>query len=168
VALVRLGSLKRVARMSGTSCPRCDAPAAAGARACAGCGYRFVEDGGAARRPSPWPLVGAGAVAALVVVALVAIADGGENDEPPATARPAAARLQIISERPLSTPRIETAIEELYIPLRDDDTGTVDCTARVAKPAHSVRRCEIRYANGTDRRVVVLTNARGNEVLSKP
>jgi hypothetical protein len=153
--------------MSGTSCPRCDAPTAAGARTCARCGYRFVEDGGAARRPSPWPLVGVGAVAVLVV-ALVAIADGGENDEPTAAAQPAAARLQIISERPLSTARIETAIEELYIPLRDDDAGTVDCTPRVAKPAHSVRRCEVRYANGTDRRVVVLTNARGNEVLSKP
>jgi hypothetical protein len=155
-------------RMSGTSCPRCDAPAAAGARTCAGCGYRFVEDGGAPRRPSPWPLVGAGAVAALVVVAIVAIADGGEKDEPAAAAQRAAPRLQIISERPLSTPRIEAAIEELYIPLRDDDAGAVNCTARVAKPAHSVRRCEVRYANGTDRRVVVLTNARGNEVLGRP
>jgi hypothetical protein len=154
--------------MSGTSCPRCDAPAAAGARTCAGCGYRFVEDVGAARRPSPWPLVGAGAVAALVVVAVVAIADGGEDNDRTAAAQPAAPRLQIISERPLSTPRVETAIEELYIPLRDDDAGAVACTGRVAKPAHSVRRCEIRYANGTDRRVVVLTNARGNEVLSKP
>jgi hypothetical protein len=156
-------------RMSDTTCPRCDAPAAPGARTCARCGYRFVEDGGAAvRRSPPWPLLGAGAVAALAVVAVVAIADGGESSEPTAAAQPASARLQIISERPLSTPRVERAIEELYIPLRDDDAGSVDCTNRVAKPAHSVRRCEVRYANGVDRRVVVLTNARGNEVLSRP
>jgi hypothetical protein len=120
------------------------------------------------RRPSPWPLLGAGAAVALAVVAVLAIADGGDERAPSAIARPEAARLQIISERPLSTARVETAIEELYIPLRDDDSGSVDCTDRVAKPAHSVRRCEVRYANGTDRRVVVLTNARGNEVLSRP
>jgi hypothetical protein len=154
--------------MSDTSCPRCDAPAAAGARTCGGCGYRFLEDGAAVRRPSPWPLLGAGAAAALAVVAVVAIADGGDEHAPSPIAQPEAARLQIISERPLSTARVETAIEELYIPLRDDDSGSVDCTDRVAKPAHSVRRCEVRYANGTDRRVVVLTNARGNEVLSRP
>ena len=156
--------------MSGTSCPRCDAPAAAGARSCAGCGYRFVEDGAAARPPSPsWPLVAAGAAAvALVVAAVVAIGGAGEESEPRAVAQPAAARLQIISERPLSTPRVEAAIERHYIPAGDDDTAAVDCTGRQAKPAHSVRRCEVRYANGTERRVVVLTNARGNEVLSKP
>lgn len=152
--------------MSGTSCPRCDAPAAAGARSCAGCGYRFVEDGPAARRPSPWPLAG-GAAAVLAVIAVVAIADM-DGDEEPAPAQPVTASLQIISERPLSTPRVEAAIEELYIPARDDDSGAVDCSGREAKPAHSVRRCEVHYPNGTERRVVVLTNARGNEVLSKP
>ena len=152
--------------MSGTSCPRCDAPAAAGTRSCAGCGYRFVEDSPPVRRPSPWPLAGAVA-AVLAVVAVVAIA-GADGDDEPAPAQPAAARLQIISERPLSTPRVEAAIEELYIPARDDDSGAVDCTGREAKPAHSVRRCEVRYANGTERRVVVLTNASGNEVLSRP
>jgi hypothetical protein len=63
---------------------------------------------------------------------------------------------------------VEAAIEQVYVPLRDDDTAAVSCSGREAKPAHSVRRCEVRYPNGTERRVVVLTNARGNEVLSKP
>jgi len=37
--------------MTDTTCPSCDAPAPAGARSCARCGYRFVEDAGPPRRP---------------------------------------------------------------------------------------------------------------------
>lgn len=153
-----------------TSCPRCDAATDPGARSCARCGYRFVEDGArAAVRPSLRPVVASGAAVALIVAAVLAIADRGNEGERRADpSRVATARLQIISERPLPTPRVERAIEELYIPAGDDDRAAVDCTGREAKPAHSVRRCEVRYPNGVERRVVVLTNARGNEVLSKP
>jgi hypothetical protein len=77
-------------------------------------------------------------------------------------------RLQVISPHPLSRQAVEAAIEDLYVPMRDDDSAFVACSGREAKPAHSVRRCEVRYPSGTERRVVVLTNARGNEVLSKP
>ncbi len=152
--------------MSDTSCPSCDAPARPGARRCARCGYRFLEDGAAARRFPTRPLLVAAGLAALAVAG-VAIANGGGADEP-STAAPTGARLQVVSEHPLSTRAAEALLEERYTALRDDDSAAVSCSGREAKPAHSVRRCEVRYANGTERRVVLLTNARGNEVLSKP
>ena len=42
------------------------------------------------------------------------------------------------------------------------------CSGRIPKPAHSVRRCRVHYPGGAERRIVVLTNARGAEVLSRP
>jgi hypothetical protein len=152
--------------MSGTSCPSCDAPARPGARTCARCGYRFLEDGPTPPRPPTRPLLVAGGLAALAV-ATVAIATSGGADVP-TTAAPPANRLQVVSEHPLSTRAAEALLEERYTALRDDDSAAVRCSGREAKPAHSVRRCEVRYSNGTERRVVLLTNARGNEVLSKP
>jgi zinc-ribbon domain len=153
--------------MSGTSCPSCDAPARPGARTCARCGYRFLEDGPTPRRPPTRPLLVAGGVAALAVAVVgVAIATSGGADQP--TAAPPANRLQVVSDRPLSTRAAEALLEERYTALRDDDSAAVSCSGREAKPAHSVRRCEVRYSNGAERRVVLLTNARGNEVLSKP
>ena len=48
------------------------------------------------------------------------------------------------------------------------DEADVSCSGRIAKPAHSVRRCRVHYPGGAERRIAVLTNARGAEVLSKP
>ena len=149
--------------MSETSCPSCDAPVSAAARKCARCGYRFVEDGGRTLPAPPLPLLAAGG---LVAAAALAVALVGGGDDGVTADRPA--RLQVVSEQPLSTPAAERLLEERYTALRDDDSAAVSCSEREAKPAHSVRRCMVRYPNGTERRVVLLTNARGNEVLSKP
>ena len=157
--------------MSGTSCPSCDAPAPSGARRCERCGYRFLEDGSSTSPGLPGrPLLAVAGLAVVVIAVVAVLATGGEGDD--SRAEPVAAtrgeRLQVISEKPLSTRAAEAAIEEIYVALRDDDTASVRCSAREAKPAHSVRRCEIDYPHGGHRRVVLLTNARGNEVLSKP
>jgi hypothetical protein len=149
--------------VSETSCPSCDAPVSAAARKCARCGYRFVEDGGRSLRAPPLPLLAAGGLVAAAALAVALIGGGGEEvtaDRP--------VRLQVVSEQPLSTPAAERLLEERYTAPRDDDSAAVSCSEREAKPAHSVRRCQVRYPNGTERRVVLLTNARGNEVLSKP
>jgi hypothetical protein len=150
--------------MSETSCPSCDAPAPAAARKCARCGYRFVEDGGRAFRAPPLSLLAAGGLVAIVAALALALTGGGDEE---VTAN-SPARLQVVSERPLSTPAAERLLEQRYTALSDDDSTAVSCSEREAKPAHSVRRCSVRYRNGNERRVVLLTNARGNEVLSKP
>jgi hypothetical protein len=154
--------------MSETSCPSCDAPAAPAARSCARCGYGFVEDAG--RSTAEWPtrqLLAAAGVAALVVaaVALIGGADGpvdavdGDGGSP---------HLEVVAEHPLSTRAAERLLETRYAPQRDGNSAVVSCSGREAKPAHSVRRCEVRYSTGAERRVVLITNARGAEVLSKP
>ncbi len=63
---------------------------------------------------------------------------------------------------------LERVLEERYLPIPDDDEADVTCSGRIPKPAHSVRRCLIHYPGGAERRIAVLTNARGAEVLSKP
>ena len=59
-------------------------------------------------------------------------------------------------------------LEARYLPIPDDDEADVTCSGRIPKPAHSVRRCQVRYPGGVERRIVILTNGRGQEVLSKP
>lgn len=158
--------------MSDTSCPSCNAPASPGARVCGRCGYRFVE-GGPGRAPRPGLrrglAAGAGA-AAVAVVAVVAIGgDGGESR--PVEGAPgleAPRKLEVISERPLATPAAELLLEERFTALlRDDDSAAVRCSRREPRPAHSLRRCRVRYPSGIERTVVLLTNASGTEVLSE-
>jgi hypothetical protein len=155
--------------MSETSCPSCDAPAAPAARSCARCGYSFVEDAG--RRAVEWPtrqlLAGAG-VAALVVAAVALIGGGGGNSVDAVDGDGGSPHLEIVAEHPLSTRAAERLLESRYAPQRDGNSAIVTCAGREAKPAHSVRRCEVRYSTGAERRVVLITNARGAEVLSKP
>ena len=55
------------------SCPNCDAPAQPGARICAACGYRFLED----RRPGR-ALLAVAAVAALVAAAVIVLPGGDD------------------------------------------------------------------------------------------
>jgi hypothetical protein len=157
--------------MTDTTCPRCDAPAPAGARDCSRCGYQFVE-GGAPRPPLPRPrpvALGAAAVAALALAAvLVAGGGGGGADEEGADGEPVVTHLQVLAEHPLSTRAAERLLEDRYFPVPDDDESDVGCSERIPKPAHSVRRCTLRYPGGTERTVVLLTTANGAEVLSKP
>jgi hypothetical protein len=157
--------------MTDTTCPRCDAPAPAGARGCSRCGYRFIE-GGAPRPPLPRPgpvALGATAIAALALAAVLLVGgrDGG-GDERAAGAEPVVAHLQVLAKHPLSTRAAERLLEDRYFPVPDDDESDVGCSERIPKPAHSVRRCTLRYPGGTERTVVLLTTANGAEVLSKP
>jgi hypothetical protein len=157
--------------MTDTTCPSCDAPAPARARACPACGYRFFEDGGPAAhlpRPDRTALtVGAGAAALVVTaVALALLLTGGANDETAgATPLP---RLPILSDHPLGKHALERVLDERYLPIPDDDEADVTCSGRIPEPAHSVRRCRIHYPGGAERRIAVITNARGSEVLTEP
>jgi hypothetical protein len=156
-----------------TTCPSCDAPAPDRARACARCGYRFFEDGGPAEhlpRPDRTALTLGAAATALVITAIVAavlLTGGGEGDDT-ASGATASAHLTILSQHPLSRRPLERLLEERYLPIPDDDEADVTCSGRIPKPAHSVRRCRVHYPGGAERRIAVLTNARGAEVLSKP
>ena len=157
--------------MSDTSCPSCNAPAAPGARVCGRCGYSFVE-GGPERAPRPGlgrALAVAAAAGAVAVVAALAI--GGGDDDPSqdrVADLDAPRRLEVISERPLATRDAELLLEERFTALlRDDDSAAVRCSEREARPAHSLRRCQVLYPSGMERTVVVLTNAGGTEVLSE-
>jgi hypothetical protein len=143
------------------------------ARACARCGYSFLEDAGPARRlPRPDRITLAfGAVATAFVaiaVALAVVLIGGGASDDSAGGTPAAAHMTVISKHPLGRRAAERILEERYLPIPDDDEADVTCSGRIPKPAHSVRRCRVHYPGGIERRVVVLTNARGAEVLSKP
>jgi hypothetical protein len=77
------------------------------------------------------------------------------------------ARLEVLSRHPLSTPAAERALEERFLAVPDDDEADVSCSGRQARPAHSVRRCHVVYPGGTERLVVLITNARGAEVISE-
>jgi hypothetical protein len=153
-----------------TSCPACDAPAPARARICANCGYRFVEaEAGSRPRVPAGVVLGGVAAACLVAAATLALASalGSGDDTPPDEPAPVAMRepSEVVSAHPLSTAAAERVLEALYVSESDDDTASVSCSAREARPAHSVRRCMVRYPNGSLRLVVLLTNARGAELL---
>ena len=156
--------------MTDTTCPSCDAPAAAGARSCARCGYRFLEAGpGAPERPSlrPVALYG-GALAAAGVAAVLALSALGGGDGEVARSSEPLPQLDVISEHPISTSRAERLLKQRYIGTRNDESASVHCSGRVPRPAHSVRRCLVHYPGGIERRVVLLTTANGTEVISKP
>jgi hypothetical protein len=163
--------------MTDTTCPSCDAPAPARARSCKRCGYDFFEDGGGrAAVPLPRPdrttlTIGAGAVAliALAAVALAILLTGGGDGEHTATgASLTASQVTILSDDPVGRRALERILEEYYLPVPDDDEADVTCSNRIPEPAHSVRRCRVHYPGGAERRIAVLTNARGQEVLTKP
>ena len=149
------------------SCPECDAPAPPGARVCANCGYRFLED----RRPGRAVVVIA-ALAAAVAAAVILI-PGGEDGRSTADVErgraPDAPRVptELLAEHPLSAREAERRLEARFTAPRDDDTAAVRCAGREPRPAHAIRHCRVRYPNGTQREVVVLLDARGRELLSE-
>ena len=150
-----------------TSCPECDAPAPAGARACANCGYRFLED----RRPGRALLVTA-ALAAAVAAAVLLIPGGKEGPSVSDVEKgraPDSPRVptELLAEHPLSARQAEQRLEARFTAPRDDDTAAVRCAGREPRPAHAIRHCRVRYPNGTQREVVVLLDARGRELLSE-
>ena len=156
--------------MTDTTCPSCDAPAAAGARSCPRCGYRFLEAGpGPRRRPSLRPLAaGGGALAVAAIGAVLAVSALGTGDDDVASSGETQSHLAILSAHPLPTGVAERLLERRYFGTRNDESSSVSCSGRIPKPAHSVRRCLVHYPGGIERRVVLLTSANGAEVISKP
>jgi hypothetical protein len=158
-------------KVTDTTCPNCSAPATPGAQACGRCGYEFLEGGhGQAPRPGAlWALGGAAAVTGAVILVALLIGGGDGGGRAPAAAGiDTSRRLEVLSERPLPTGAAERRLEARFAAMRDEDSAAVHCSRREAKPAHSVRRCSVRYLSGIERSVVLLTNARGNEVISEP
>jgi ribosomal protein L40E len=156
--------------MTDTTCPSCDAPAPAGARSCARCGYRFLEAArGPRERPSLRPVaLYAGALAVAGAAAVLAVGTLGGGDGDLARSGEPRSHLAILAEHPVATPAAERLLKRRYIGTRNDESASVRCSGRVAKPAHSVRRCIVHYPGGIERRVVLLTSASGAEVLTEP
>jgi hypothetical protein len=159
--------------MTETTCPSCDAPAPAMARSCARCGYRFVEDGGPGRRPArpgrgTLALAVAVAVACVAAAAFVVVATGGGGGEDAARGAAPVSHLAVLSRHPLSTRAAERALETRFVTIGHDDNAVARCSGRIPKPAHSVRRCRVRYPGGNEHAVVLLTTANGAEVISEP
>ena len=148
------------------SCPNCDAPAPARARVCPACGYRFLED----RRPGR--ALGVVRAIAAALTAAVVLIPGGDDAQPTdvEARRPRdlpRVPTELLANHPLSRRAAERRLEARFTPLRDDDTAAARCSAREPRPAHAIRHCTIRYPNGAQRPVVVLTDARGRELLSE-
>jgi hypothetical protein len=76
--------------------------------------------------------------------------------------------LDTLSAHPIPTSIAERLLERRYFGTRNDESASVSCSGRIAKPAHSVRRCIVHYPGGIERRVALITNANGAEVISKP
>lgn len=112
--------------------------------------------------------LGVAGLAAVGAAAALAVSGGGGGDEDAVGGDVSRTQLEVLSEHPLGTRAAERLLGERFITIRDDDTAAVRCSGRIPKPAHSVRRCIVRYPGGIERTVVLLTNANGAEVLSKP
>ncbi len=155
------------------SCPECGARATARSKACAQCGYRFVEDSPRPERPRRHfgtLALTAGAVATLAATAIAVAPGGGEPDDGGPDRRGAAedesrTGPELLSRRPLSRRAAERRLEERFGSARDDDTASARCSALQPRPAHAIRWCRIRYAHGGERTVIVLSNPQGYELL---
>jgi len=156
--------------MADTTCPGCDAPAAAGSQRCSRCGYRFLEDGGGPPRRVPRPSRFVVAVAALMVAAVAAVVWlGGRGADQAERPEPVTSHLDMLSRHPLQNPDAERMLEERFLGVRRfDESAFVHCSARVPEPAHSVRRCRVSYPGGGTLTVVLITTANGAEVISEP
>ena len=115
----------------------------------------------------PWVALGGalGAVAVAVAVAAVALLAGGDDAADPAAARSGP---EVLSTHPLSTREAERRLEERFASAQDDDSAAARCSPLEPRPAHAIRHCRIRYPGGTERRIVVLSNPQGHELLVDP
>jgi hypothetical protein len=138
------------------SCPRCGADCRAGAKRCGSCGFAFLEDAErrlAGRRGALRPARrrGALALAAALVAAAAAVAllAGRDAAPPAADARPA----------PVPALEAERRLELRFGGRSDDETSAVRCPRRIE--AGRIVRCELRYADGIPRAMLVRLSPRG-------
>ena len=120
----------------------------------------------------PWPrphlsrtALAVAAAAVAIGVAGVLVTRGGDEGATAGVTDASSARLELLSEHPLSKLNAERLLEERFLPVPDDDESDVTCSGRVPRPAYSVRRCHVLYPGGSERVVVLITNASGAEVL---
>ena len=102
---------------------------------------------------------------AVVAVTVLLTGGGAATKRPP---RHGPVHLTILSQTRCRGGPWSACSRRATCPIPDDDEADVTCSGRIPKPAHSVRRCRIHYPGGAERRIAVLTNARGAEVLSRP
>jgi hypothetical protein len=130
------------------SCPRCGADCPAGAARCRACGFALV-DAPERRRPSgggsglPWVVALAASVAAVAAVVAMLFTGGGRGS-PTAPAGPPA---------PVPALEAERRLELRFGGASDDETAAVRCPYRI-EPGQMVR-CELRYADGIARAMLV-------------
>jgi hypothetical protein len=137
------------------SCPRCGADCPAGSPRCRACGFALVDD--AERLPSrggsglPLLVALAAAIAAVGAVG-VTLFSGGDGSSPvtPARAGPPA---------PIPVLEAERRLELRFGDGRDDETAAVRCPYRIEP--HQLVRCELRYADGIARAMLVRLTASG-------
>jgi hypothetical protein len=141
------------------SCPRCGAECSAVAVRCRSCGFALIDDaGGRAGRGVerthrsvgsgsglPWVVALFAAVAAVVAV-VVMIVGGGAGGSPADVER---------GRPPASVPALEAErrLELRFGGMSDGETAAVHCPYRI-EPRQLVR-CELRYADGIARAMLV-------------
>jgi hypothetical protein len=128
------------------SCPRCGAGCPAGAARCRACGFTLIDDAERPRRTgSAIALVGLGATVGGVVAVVATLFTGGGSGSPvsPAHAGPPA---------PISALEAERRLEARFGG-QDDESAAVSCPYRI-EPRQLVR-CELRYADGIARAMLV-------------
>jgi hypothetical protein len=151
------------------------------AKACADCGYRFLDDSfpaahartalRARRRVRAVALTagGAAALASTAVVVTGHTQDAGDaSRDREGAAQAARARPDVLSSHPLSARAAERQLEARFTSPRDGDNTAARCSPLKPRPAHAIRHCRIRYPGGIERIVVVLTNPQGHELLLEP
>jgi hypothetical protein len=137
------------------SCPRCGDECPAGAARCPSCGFGFLDERERPRVARPrgrlpalarprgrLPALGAAIAAAAVAAILIA----GRDDEPPPPA-------------PVPALEAERRLELRYGGESDDETAAVRCPRRI-EPDRTVR-CELRYADGIARAMLVRLSPMG-------
>jgi hypothetical protein len=136
------------------SCPGCGAECSAVAVRCRSCGFALIEDaeGRAGRRVErtqrpvgggsglPW----VAAVAAVVAVVVMLFSGGGGSPADVERAGPPA---------PVPALEAERRLELRFGSMSDDETAAVRCPYRIQ--ARQLVRCELRYADGIARAMLV-------------
>jgi hypothetical protein len=139
------------------SCPSCGAECPAAAVRCRDCGFALIDDAGRRPRPGrggsglPWIVALAAAVAAMgAVIVMLFTGGGGGSPVPEARAGPPASVSALEAERRL---------ELRFGGASDDETAAVRCPYRI-EPRQLVR-CELRYADGIARALLVRVTRSG-------
>jgi hypothetical protein len=130
-----------------------------------------VEDRARPPRVRP-PRVRVAPVAAVLAIALaggaaILVAGGGEEagDSAAEIAPDVLADQDVLAQHPISNREVERLLEARFIGIRADESSAVVCSPLEPRPAHAIRHCRILYPGGGERRVVVLTNPQGRELL---